>query len=188
MPAPRPRPDYVIAEAKAWALNPTDIAHVDRLGGPGTIVGCDWSGVVTAVGENVTRFKLGDAVGGVCHGGAFITTFSRDINPTKFFYTSIGNTVEPEDGAYSNIVISKEHAIMHKPASLSFAEAASLGVGMATIGQALYWFMKLRLPTVDGVAPEQSSPAVFVYGGSSATGSLAIQSLKQYAPLPLNTY
>lgn len=71
VPAPRLRPDYVIAEAKAWALNPTDIGHIDRLGGPGTIIGCDWSGVVTAVGENVTRFKPGDAVSGVCHGGTF---------------------------------------------------------------------------------------------------------------------
>jgi NADPH:quinone reductase-like Zn-dependent oxidoreductase len=78
VPAPRSRPDYVIAEAKAWALNPTDIAHIDKLGGPGTIVGCDWSGVVTAVGENVTRFKPGDAVSGVCHGGMFTFISSRD--------------------------------------------------------------------------------------------------------------
>lgn len=71
VPAPRLRPDYIIAEAKAWALNPTDIAHIDLLGGPGTIIGCDWAGVVTTVGENVTRFKPGDTVSGGCHGGIF---------------------------------------------------------------------------------------------------------------------
>jgi NADPH:quinone reductase-like Zn-dependent oxidoreductase len=85
VPAPRLRPDYVIAEAKAWALNPTDIGHVDRLGGPGTIVGCDWSGVITADGENVTRFKPGDAVSGVCHGGI---TFQHSSMIYSMLYTN----------------------------------------------------------------------------------------------------
>lgn len=96
-----------------------------------------------------------------------------------------GNITEPEDGAYANIVVSKELATMHKPENLSFAEAVSLGVGMATIGQAMYWIMKMRLPSPDGTPEPIAGPAVFVYGGSSATGSLAIQAAKRCALLAL---
>jgi NADPH:quinone reductase-like Zn-dependent oxidoreductase len=75
---------------------------------------------------------------------------------------------------------------MHKPDNLSFDEAASLGVGIATIGQAMYWIMKMRLPSLDGTLEPIAGPAVFVYGGSSATGSLAIQAAKLYAS-PIHT-
>lgn len=68
VPFPRLRQDYIIAETKAFALNATDNHHIDFLGGSGTIVGCDWSGVVREVGETVTRFKPGDSVYGLCHG------------------------------------------------------------------------------------------------------------------------
>ncbi|KAJ5593845.1 uncharacterized protein N7459_000053 [Penicillium hispanicum] len=153
--APRVRPDYVIAETKAFALNPTDYHHVDRLAAPGLIIGCDWSGIVREVGGNVTRFKPGDAVYGVCHGG---------------------NNSEPEDGAFADMIACKEHTMMHKPDSLSFEESASLGVALVTVGQALYWVMKLPLPSPN-IAPN-SGPSLLVYGGSSATGTIAIQSAK----------
>lgn len=67
-PYPLRRPDYVIAETKAFALNPTDNHHIDSLAGTEPIIGCDWSGIVREVGENLTQFKPGDAVFGACHG------------------------------------------------------------------------------------------------------------------------
>jgi NADPH:quinone reductase-like Zn-dependent oxidoreductase len=66
---PRSRSDYVIAKTKAFALNAADNHQIDVLGGSGSIVGCDWSGVVLEVGDNVTEFKPGDYVYGICHGG-----------------------------------------------------------------------------------------------------------------------
>ena len=62
---------------------------------------------------------------------------------------------------------------MHKPDFLSFEEAASLGVGLATVGQVLYAVMKLRLPS-PGI-PSNSDPMMLVYGGRSARGTIAIQ-------------
>ncbi|KAE8150444.1 GroES-like protein [Aspergillus avenaceus] len=155
VPLPRLRDDYIIAETRAFALNPTDVNHIDRVGAPGTIVGCDWSGIVKKVGKNVTRFKPGDEVYGACHGG---------------------NNVEPDDGAFAGIITSKEHLTFHKPEHLSFEEAASLTVGLATVGQALYYTMHLPLPTM--LYETLADATMLVYGGSSATGTIAIQAAK----------
>lgn len=70
---------------------------------------------------------------------------------------------------------------MHKPDFLSFEEAASLGVGLITVGQSLYFTMKLPLPSP--VIPPNLGPVLLVYGGSSATGSLAIQAAKLYVSM-----
>lgn len=70
---PRIRDDYVIARTKAVALNPTDYHHAKYYSIPGTILGCDWAGIVQEVGKNVTRFKAGDEVSGCCHGGELVS-------------------------------------------------------------------------------------------------------------------
>lgn len=72
---PRTRPDYIIAETKAFALNAADNHQIDLLGGLDSVIGCDWSGVVLDVGENVTEFKYGDYVYGLCHGGTYMSSF-----------------------------------------------------------------------------------------------------------------
>jgi len=69
VPPPRLRNDYILAEARAWALNPTDVHQVRKFAIADCTIGCDWSGVILEVGANVTRFKPGDEVFGVCHGG-----------------------------------------------------------------------------------------------------------------------
>ena len=60
------------------------------------------------------------------------------------------------------------------PEGLSFEDAATLGVGVTTVGQALYMTLKLPLPT----EPAKSPVPVLIYGGSTATGTLAIQYAK----------
>jgi NADPH:quinone reductase-like Zn-dependent oxidoreductase len=63
------------------------------------------------------------------------------------------------------------------PGNLTFEETATLGVGITTIGQTLYMTMKLPLPD-DKLFDGQTF--VLIYGGSSATGTLAIQFAKLY--------
>ena len=60
------------------------------------------------------------------------------------------------------------------PDSLSFEDAATLGVGLSTTAQALYQDLKLPLPT----SPATEKTYLLIYGGSTATGTLAIQFAK----------
>ena len=64
------RDDYILVRTVAVALNPTDHTTLDAAGNAGTIVGCDYAGVVEEVGAAVTRpFKKGDRIAGIAHGG-----------------------------------------------------------------------------------------------------------------------
>jgi NADPH:quinone reductase-like Zn-dependent oxidoreductase len=117
-------------------------------------VGCDYSGIVQEVGKNVKKpFKKGDRVCGFVHGA---------------------NAVQPEDGAFAEYIVAKGDIQMHIPDNLSFQEAATLGVGINTVGQSLYQSLKLALPT----EPIKTPVPILIYGGSTATGALAIQFAK----------
>ena len=70
VPIPKLRDDYILVRTVAIALNPTDWTTIDAKGDDGTIVGCDYAGVVEAVGPAVTKdLKQGDRVAGMAHGG-----------------------------------------------------------------------------------------------------------------------
>ena len=68
----------------------------------------------------------------------------------------------------------KDGHIAKIPNSLTFEETATLGAGVTTIGQSLYMTMKLPLPT----EPAKQPIPILIYGGSTATGTLAIQYAK----------
>ena len=85
---PRPGPDDVLVAIRATALNRADI--LQRMGGyPDPrrglsleIPGLEFSGVVRAVGERVTMWKVGDRVMAIESGGAyaeFICTHERQL-------------------------------------------------------------------------------------------------------------
>lgn len=155
---PKLRGDYINVRVHAVALNPTDWKHVDYMATPGARVGCDYAGVVDEVGKQVTKsFKKGDRVSGFSHGS---------------------NSVYLEDGAFGEVITAKGDLQIHIPDNVSFEEAATLGVGISTVGQGLYQSMKLPLPNdSEGIRKSEGTP-VLIYGGSTATGSLAIQFAK----------
>jgi NADPH-dependent curcumin reductase CurA len=80
IPIPRLRDDYILVKTIAVALNPTDWQTLDETPKPGTtysLLGCDAAGIVVEVGKNVTKkFKKGDRIAGVAHGGEFILNYS----------------------------------------------------------------------------------------------------------------
>lgn len=119
------------------------------------ISGCDFSGTVVEVGPEVTKsFKPGDRIAGTTHGA---------------------NYSQPEDGCFSEYAMVKGDLMVKIPDSLSFEAASTFPLGVSTVGQGLYQkALKLNLPT----DPIKDSTPVLIYGGSSATGSLAIQYAK----------
>lgn len=70
IPIPRLLDDYLLIRTVTVAINPTDWTTLDAVGDNGTLVGCDWAGIVEEIGPAVTKkFKIGDRVAGYAHGG-----------------------------------------------------------------------------------------------------------------------
>lgn len=150
---PELRDDRVLVKVNSVALNPTDWKHIDYLPTPGSTVGCDFSGTVVEVGSKCTKgYKAGDRIAGVTHGAN-----ASDLN----------------SGCFAEYALVKEGASYRVPDNLSFEEAATTGVGCITVSLALYQKLGLPFP-----GEGKSDEWVLIYGGSTATGSLAIQYAK----------
>ncbi|KAJ5566136.1 hypothetical protein N7535_007774 [Penicillium sp. DV-2018c] len=153
-PIPKLRDDYLLIKTVSVGVNPADWKHIAYLSPPGVLVGCDYSGIVEEVGKDVKKpFKKGDRVCGFIHGA---------------------NAVQPEDGAFAEYIVAKGDIQWKIPENMSFQEAATLGVGINTVTQGLYQSLKLALPT----EPIKDATPILIYGGSTATGTLAIQFAK----------
>ena len=108
------------------------------------------------MGEKVTKkWKKGDRVCGFVHGS---------------------NILHEEDGAFGEYLTVKGDLAMKVPDNMSFEDAATLGVGIITVGQGLYQQMKLPYP--DGGSGSANGEPLLIYGGSSATGMAGIQFAK----------
>ncbi|KAF3397061.1 hypothetical protein DPV78_008280 [Talaromyces pinophilus] len=155
-PVPKLRDDYILVKPVAVALNPTDWKHAAfGLSAEGGLLGCDFAGIIEEVGSKVAKkWKKGERIAGVAHGG---------------------NLVQPEDGAFAEHILAKGDIQVRIPDSLSFEDASTLTLGVTTVMQGLYQkALKLNLPD----DPVKGDVPVLIYGGSTATGALAIQYAK----------
>jgi NADPH:quinone reductase-like Zn-dependent oxidoreductase len=119
VPLPRLPDDYILVRTTAVAINPTDWKHIDGGAIIGGVVGCDYVGVVEQVGPKVTKqFAKGDRIAGFVHGS---------------------NKVRPEGGAFAEYIIAKGDVQIKVPENLSDVEAATLGVGVATVVCTLFF-------------------------------------------------
>lgn len=155
---PKLRPGYLRVDVKAVALNPTDWKHVDNFnfGGclSGCLSGCDYAGVVAETGTGYSKqWKVGDRLCGFVHGA---------------------NELQKEDGGFAETIVARADIQLRIPDGLSFEEASTMGVGVITCAQAMFMHMGLTHPPANGSAPANGEPFL-IYGGSSATGSIAIQ-------------
>ncbi|EXJ77941.1 hypothetical protein A1O3_09100 [Capronia epimyces CBS 606.96] len=162
-PFPKLRPGYVLVDVKAVALNPTDWKHIDFINTKGSLSGCDFAGVVAETGTGYSKqWKVGDRIAGFANGG---------------------NNLQPEDGSFAERIAVKADVAIRIPDSLSFEEAATLGVGVITCGQGLFQKMGLQRPS----QPTTKGEFILIYGGSSATGTLGIQFAKLAGYTPITT-
>lgn len=112
-------PQDVLVRLHAAGLNPVDY-KLRRVGGfyPDRlplILGCDGAGVVEAIGEAVTRFKVGDEV---------------------FFFN--GGMGGDDQGNYAELTTIHQDYLAAKPESLTMVEAASVPLVWLTAWEALF--------------------------------------------------
>lgn len=153
-PIPVPREDELLVKVVYVALNPVDAKSMDYSPVPGATMGCDFSGDVVTVGSAVKKALVpGDRV---CS-----STFGN-------------NPDEPNNGAFSEYVTVPGDLVLKIPPDMSYQLAATLGLGLATVGLALFHTMNLPAPG----APSPQPHYVLIYGGGTATGTLAIQMVR----------
>ena len=173
VPTPTLASDMAIVKTAAVAINPADAKMLDYSAAGGAIHGYDFAGTIVALGDDAAalgHLAVGDRVAGFVHGM---------------------NKLQPEIGAFAEYVGACGDLLLRIPDRMGFEEAASFGTGVATATMGL--FSELRVPaslerlgeghSVNGKqAAEGDSDErefVLVAGGSTASGTRAIQLLKQ---------
>jgi len=149
----------ILVEVKAISVNPVD--YKIREGRPAAegeyaVIGWDAAGTVTAVGEDVSLFSVGDNV-----------YYAGDLT---------------RSGSNAEYQLVDERIVGHMPASLSFAEAAALPLTTITAWEML--FDRLQVPVSDSKANDSNSSenannvSVLVIGAAGGVGSILTQLLK----------
>ncbi|MCJ1477278.1 hypothetical protein MMC13_005949 [Lambiella insularis] len=164
-PLPPLLPGWVLVQTAAVALNPADHKMPANFPAPGATAGWDFAGTIVRVCPPLAApLRVGDRVCGAVHGS----------NPS-----------DHETGAFAEYVRAEADLLLKVPGSMAWGPAAALGgVGHGTLCIALWESL--------GVPGRPEKPAaepqhVLVYGGSTATGTMAIQLLKLSGLLPITT-
>ncbi|THW20541.1 GroES-like protein [Aureobasidium pullulans] len=152
-PTPTPSATEVLVKVKAVAQNPTDYKHIDLLGRPNSILGCDYAGTVESVGASAKgNWKVGDRIAGVTHGGIYNNR-----------------------GSYAEYLTIDGDLAWKIPESVPFTTAAVYGVSAVSAMQALNLVLGLPWP---GEKPVEAGRELFIYGGSTSASLFAIQIAK----------
>ncbi|XZF15916.1 NAD(P)-dependent alcohol dehydrogenase [Chitinophagaceae bacterium MMS25-I14] len=104
-------------------------------------------GKVVAVGDHVTKFKVGDLAGTGCLvDSCQICNNCKDgleqycTNGSVGTYNAIGKDGMPTYGGYSNTIVVREEFVLHMPGNLSLAAAAPLlCAGITTYSPLRHW-------------------------------------------------
>ncbi|HVL02285.1 MAG TPA: zinc-binding alcohol dehydrogenase family protein [Dongiaceae bacterium] len=161
LPAPVATGHDLLVEVRAVAVNPVDTklrrnrAPAD---GKADVLGYDAAGIVRAVGDKASLFKVGDAV----------------------FYA--GDFTRP--GSNAELQLVDERIVGRKPATLDFASAAALPLTAITAWELLFDRMQLprNQPARNGDAPRPQENLLIV-GGAGGVGSIMIQLARLLTPL-----
>jgi len=142
IPVPRPGPGQVLIRVHAAAVNPGDWAQLARPPAAGgsdrSVPGQDVSGVIVAVGEGISDRRPGMAVFGIVDRAGL-------------------------NGAYAHYAVANVSSTAPKPRSVSFAQAAGLGVVGVT-----------ALRVIDQ-GQVHAGKRVLILGVAGGVGSLAAQ-------------
>lgn len=146
VPIPEPGSAQILVRVEAASVNPIDVAvREDRFPTPKKppkTLGSDGSGIVEAVGGDVSAVRPGDRV----------------------FFSGLGVGSE---GSYADYALIAETQAVPMPATLSFVDAAALGMAFP----AAYYGL-IRRGNV------QAGETVLIQGGAGGVGSASVQLAK----------
>ncbi|MDH4191965.1 MAG: zinc-binding alcohol dehydrogenase family protein [Betaproteobacteria bacterium] len=144
----------LLVEVKAVSVNPVDCkrrAPKDAVETAPKVLGWDAAGVVHAVGPEVTLFSPGDSV----------------------YYA--GSILRP--GSNGEFQLVDERVVGHKPANLSFAEAAAMPLTTLTAWELMFERMGVER------SGAHAGRSILILGGAGGVGSIAIQLAAKLARL-----
>lgn len=158
LPIPQPSEHDLLVEVKAIAVNPVD-TKVRRNAAPpagsAKVLGWDATGVVVAVGSQVSMFKEGDEV-----------WYAGDISRA---------------GCNSQFQLVDERIVGLKPKSLDYATAAALPLTALTAYELL--FDRLNIPKKSQHTTNVEKPSLLVIGAAGGVGSILVQLATQLTDL-----
>lgn len=143
----------IVVKNIAAATNPVDFK---RIAGAFTapdakdfIVGYDSAGVVEAVGDEASLFKVGDEV---------------------YFSGSV-----VRDGTFQDYTVVDERIVGPKPKSISFDQAAAFPLVTITAWEALVEELKIQKPVSEEEKKSNKEKVILIVNGAGGVGSVAIQ-------------
>ena len=129
-PDPTPGPGQIVVDIKAATLNYRDLATVTAPSGRTPFIPCsDGGGVVSAVGDGVTRVKVGDHVAPLF----FQNWFAGEPTP-EGLGGALGGTL---DGVLQEKVLLSEQGVTRVPSGYTDEEAATLPCAALTAWRGL---------------------------------------------------
>ncbi|RYP45623.1 hypothetical protein DL768_008060 [Monosporascus sp. mg162] len=168
-PLPLPlAPDQVLVRTVAVALNPCDWKMPDRFPSIGAVNGSDFAGIIVAVGSDVhtthADLVVGTRVCGAVHGA---------------------NPADHMSGSFASYVAATADILMKLPENVEWKDGAAVGgTGIAVLGLVFYEHLNIGFSPRKPATELEAFP-VLVYGGGTATGTMAIQLLKASGLRPL---
>ncbi|OAG36755.1 hypothetical protein AYO21_09028 [Fonsecaea monophora] len=148
-----------LVRTEALSLNPSDTKMRGDFVTPGAMLGADYAGTVVARGAGVTAVEIGDRVCGAQY----------EMNAKR-----------PLRAAFGQFNIPTGPFWLKLPPSVSTEGGATMSAAIGTAGLALD---RLGLPLPD--TPVTKPAHVLVYGGGTATATIAIQLLKLVNMIPI---
>ncbi|SCO04922.1 related to oxidoreductase [Fusarium fujikuroi] len=162
-PVPQPRPNELLVRTEAVSINPVDAVKqsmgnmmFEWLTYP-LILGYDVVGKVVKAGTDVTQFKEGDRIVGLAAG--------MDKRGRR-----------PDEGAFQQLVVIREHLAVKVPAGMKSADASVLPLTAVTAACALFQKdqLGLRMPQTKGHR-KPTGETVLIWGAGTSVGKNAVQ-------------
>lgn len=153
-------PKSLLVKTKAVAINPFDHKMPKNFPSAGATIGIDFVGRIVRIDAEAAALRpdlaVGDTVCGFVHGS---------------------NPAAPDGGAFAEYVRAPAQLVYKVPAGMKVEEAATYGCALASMCLALWQSLDFTASPTQPLAAD-SPTYVLVYGGSTATGTMALQLLK----------